>query len=231
MCLDAPCSFLDAAGVFLLAITARGRMHIWNVSKGIAAMPPTSIQELLIAHSDCTIRSAKIRPNGTPVISLSNGHVFAYHHTLQSWTVVSTPWFSKGSEHWESRTRGRSTSVAGVVKAFEGITNSVLVNETVSGVVTDANGDVEMSIEGEEMQKLGQEDDWTAAMTLGHLESRMAACEALDSPSEYRSSLMLYAARLGSDGYRNKAEELVRALMGPIYLCVHLLSRLDVRRT
>jgi protein HIRA/HIR1 len=224
MCLDAPCSFLDAAGPYLLAITGKGRMHVWNTQKCTAVIPPTSLMDLLNAHPATTIRSAKIRPNGTPIVSLSDGHIFAYHASLQSWTVVSTPWYSKGSEHWESRTRGRQGSVAGVLRAFEGITNDILVDQSVSGTARDDDADVEMALVGEESEPIGHAGDWSSAMTLAHLESRMAASEALDSPQEYKAALMLYASRLGADGFRNKAEELVRALMGPIYLSVRSFS-------
>jgi protein HIRA/HIR1 len=193
-------------------------MHVWNVVKASAVMPPIYVSDLLNAHPSSTIRSAKIRPNGTPVITLSNGHIFSYHSGLQSWTVVSTPWFSKGSEHWESRTRGRSGAVAGVLKAFEGITNDILVAQNDPWHANGDPMDVDTPVEGDEKEMLGQAEDWPSAMTLGHLESRMAACEALDSPQEFKAALMLYASRLGSDGFRNKAEELIRALMGPIYL-------------
>jgi protein HIRA/HIR1 len=58
---------------------------------------------------------------------------------------------------------------------------------------------------------------WSAALTLGHLESRMHAARSLDSPSEYKQALLVYAQRIASEGFRAKAEELVKELFGPIY--------------
>ena len=58
---------------------------------------------------------------------------------------------------------------------------------------------------------------WTAAMTLGHLETRLHAAKALDSPAEYKQALLLYAKTIADEGFRGKAEELLRELFGPVY--------------
>jgi protein HIRA/HIR1 len=58
---------------------------------------------------------------------------------------------------------------------------------------------------------------WDDALTLGHLETRLRACELLHSPSEYREYLREYARRLGQAGFGNKLEELIKSLHGPIY--------------
>lgn len=61
---------------------------------------------------------------------------------------------------------------------------------------------------------------WNAALTLGHLESKMHAAKALESPTEYKQALLLYARKLGEEGFRSKAEELIKDLFGPVYWCV-----------
>lgn len=221
--LNAPCSFLDAAGDFLLAITARGRMHIWNVKDCKAVSSPANVSEILLACSSNppTITSARIRPNGSPVLSLSDGRALAYDGDLSCWLTVSSTWWSKGSDFWEGRTRGRNSTARGLMRTIEGSVNDLIargVSDQAIGYASAMDTDeVPISIEGEEQQKLGHEDDWKAAMSLGHLESRMAACKVLDSPVEYKTFLLLYAQRLGSEGFRNKAEELIRELMGPVY--------------
>ncbi|KAF8756991.1 Protein HIR [Rhizoctonia solani] len=58
---------------------------------------------------------------------------------------------------------------------------------------------------------------WNSALTLGHLESRLAAAQLLDSPAEYKQALLLYAKRLADEGFRSKAEELIKELSGPMY--------------
>jgi protein HIRA/HIR1 len=61
---------------------------------------------------------------------------------------------------------------------------------------------------------------WTEAMTLAHLETRMHAARLLDSPSEYKSNLFLYAKRISEEGLRTKGEELLKELCGPLYWSV-----------
>jgi protein HIRA/HIR1 len=54
-------------------------------------------------------------------------------------------------------------------------------------------------------------------MTLGHLETRLMAAKVLGSPNEYRLAMQVYAKKLGDEGFRGKAEELIRELFGPVY--------------
>lgn len=223
--LNAPCSYLDAAGDYLLAITARGRLHIWNVLQKKAVTSPVDISEVLHASSSksaATIVNARVRPNGSPLLTLSDGRTLAYDAEVASWFTASSTWWSKGSEYWEGRTRGRNATARGVMRTIEGSVNDLIVqgvSDHANGIIHDMDVDDEpISLEGEEQQKLGHEDDWKAALSLGHLESRLAMCRVLDSPAEYKTSLLLYAQKLASEGFRSKAEELAKELMGPIYL-------------
>lgn len=226
MVLDAPCSFLDSAGPYLLAITAKGRMHLWHVGRGTTVFPPVFVTDLLSAkpgQSDKpTIQAARIRPNGAPVVSLSDGRIFSYAPELQAWTPISMTFFSKGSDFWEGRMRSKSTNSRGILKTIEGTTNDILVEERYwqeRQYVKEGSDDVEMvHPRGEEKEPVGQDSDWTNAISLAHLETRLNACDMLDSGSEYRQQLTLYCQRLASENLRSKAEELVRFLMGPVYL-------------
>ncbi|KAJ7717923.1 hypothetical protein B0H14DRAFT_3521826 [Mycena olivaceomarginata] len=58
---------------------------------------------------------------------------------------------------------------------------------------------------------------WNMAMTLGHLETWMHAARVLESPAEYKQALAQYTKKLADEGYRAKAEELIRDLLGPVY--------------
>ncbi|KAK4047227.1 HIR complex subunit [Microbotryomycetes sp. JL201] len=60
-------------------------------------------------------------------------------------------------------------------------------------------------------------DTRRTAISLAHLETRMAAAIALDSPAEYKQFLLMYARKLNEESLRSKAEELVRELFGPVY--------------
>jgi protein HIRA/HIR1 len=54
-------------------------------------------------------------------------------------------------------------------------------------------------------------------MTLGHLETKLHSAKMLDSPAEYKQALLVYAKKIADDAFRNKAEELIKELFGPVY--------------
>jgi protein HIRA/HIR1 len=58
---------------------------------------------------------------------------------------------------------------------------------------------------------------WSTAITLGHLETRMHAIKLLESSAEYRQVVLLYAKKIADEGFRAKAEELIKELFGPVY--------------
>jgi protein HIRA/HIR1 len=260
--LDSPLAFIDSAGHSLLAITARGKLFVWlaypfptvprvsdrynrrDVRKRTAVFDPVSVSDLVCSRSPSTstaipptIVSARCRPNGSPVIALSNGTVHSFDFQLRSWTTISSPWWSKGSECWEGRIRSKSVNpVREVVRSIEGSVNDVLVvgqngtgqypdgSEAAAAMITDgeegaaAEGKpARARLEGEEVEKRGGGDDWRNALSLGHLETRMAAAIALDSPHEYKQFALQYAKRLADEGFKGKAEEFVKELLGPVY--------------
>ena len=218
--LDSPCAHLDAAGSFLIAVTARGRIGVWNVVRGRAQFDPLSIVDLIAGAVDLpedasppTIASARVRPNGAPVISLTDGRVYSFDPALRSWVQLSSPWWARGSEIWESR---RGSAARGVVKFLESSVNEVVVSA--GGVdAMDVDGAQPATPDGEVQPPVGVASDWPLAMTLGHLETRMAAALALDSPVEYKAFVLQYAQRIAAEGLRSKADELVRDLLGPVY--------------
>jgi len=247
MMLDGPCSFLDAAGDFLLALTSRGTLTVWWVGlvrhimcchtkcldaecaecfrdtrKRKAVFKPTNVYTITTLSptadgNPTVINTAKVRPNGCPILSLSSGLVVTYDQNLESWTQISSPWWSKGSEYWESRIRSNNSAGRGVVKIIESETNDFLAAQPDLVTMEDDEAHLRPSLEGEEQKKLGNDDDWTMALTLGHLESRMNAAIALDSLPEYKMFLTTYAKRLAEEAFRGKAEELIKELIGPIY--------------
>jgi protein HIRA/HIR1 len=91
-----------------------------------------------------------------------------------------------------------------------------------------ANRGVVANIENTISEQTGPDDGanrerpkwWEAALTLGHLETRLQATKALESSVEYKQALLVYTKRIAEDGFRGKAEELIKELFGPLYWCV-----------
>lgn len=171
-----------------------------NIKQQRALFPPTSILPILGPSPNCTVVSASIRANGAPVIYLSTGIAHSYDAGLCSWVKLSDGWFADGSDAWPARTRANTQlATRGIISSIESSVSEhapVLASDTPRPAW------------------------WGTALTLGHLETRMYAARTLDSPQEYKHALVLYAKKIADEGFRAKAEELVKELFGPMYWCV-----------
>lgn len=164
-----------------------------------AIFPPTTVHPILGSSPNCTVVSSSVRPNGSPIFQLSTGVSHSYDPALCAWVKVSDGWWAD-SDAWQGRSRANSQSAA-------------------RGVIST----VESSVS--ERMPVGPSDKerpswWYTALTLGHLETRLHAAKALDSPQEYKHTLVLYAKKIADEGFRAKAEELVKELFGPVFWCV-----------
>ncbi|KAG8982395.1 HIR complex subunit, partial [Tulasnella sp. 427] len=194
LALDSSCTFLAGSKNSLMAITASGRLHVWDVKMQKAAFTPVSLDTLITPNA--TITSAVVRPNGCPVITLSSGVVYSYDVDLSCFTKLSEARWAQGSDAWEGRQRDRANKAAGNRGPVASLENE---------------------LPGEMQEAVNPTPYWRAALTLGHLESKLHAAEVLDSPQEYKVTLMAYARRLADEGYRAKAEELIKEMFGPMY--------------
>lgn len=219
--LDSPCSLLEAEGHFLMAITALGTISVWNTLLKKSLFSPLNVSTLLLASSNLlapnpSITTSAVLPNGAPLIALSSGSTHTYDPDLCAWIKLSQPFWAK-SDVWEGR-RGKAGSAArGVVRGIESAINDILVEGSQDPTVAGVDKPSTSAPEGLTAEKLGDEVLFRTAVSLGHLEAKMVAAIALDSAVEYRAFLAVYAKRLADEGIRNKAEELVRDLMGPVY--------------
>ena len=171
-----------------------------NTKQQRALFPPTSVLPIIGSSPNCTIVSASVRANGAPVIYLSTGIAHSYDAALCSWVKLSDGWFAEGSDAWPARTRANTQlATRGIVSAIEST-----VTEHMPAIASDA----------------ARPAWWASALTLGHLETRMHTAKTLDSPQEYKHALVLYAKKIADEGFRAKAEELVKELFGPTYWCV-----------
>ncbi|KAF9226375.1 WD40 repeat-like protein [Gyrodon lividus] len=188
--LGSQCAMIHSCKSALLLLTASGRLSCINVKSQSAYFPPVSIDSV-INTPNCTILSATIRPNGAPVIQCSSGITYSYDPQLSSWTKLSERWWAEGSDVWQGRQRVNKEVVA-----------------CIEGAISTAAGTSEHR---------ERPEWWNTALTLGHLESKMYAAKALDSPTEYKQALLLYAKKIADEGFRAKGEELIRDLFGPVF--------------
>ncbi|KZT28062.1 WD40 repeat-like protein [Neolentinus lepideus HHB14362 ss-1] len=200
LALGSPPAFFDGSKGALMAITASGMLYVWDVKKRATYFAPVSIQSLLEAPGR-TVRSASVRPNGAPVIQMSNGVAYSYDCSLSSWVKLSERWWAAGSDAWQGRQRANTQVAArGIVSSIEGELRSPNPGE---------DGYIEPG-----QVRPGW---WNIALTLGHLETKIHSAKAMDSPQEFKQVLLVYAKKIADEGFRGKAEELIKELFGPVY--------------
>jgi len=184
-----------------MLLTSTGALHVWNVKKQTAVFPPTTVSPIMGSSPNCTIISATVRPNGAPVIQLSTGIAHSYDAALSVWTKLSESWWAEGSDAWQGRQRSNTQlATRGVVSMLE----NTISERVFSG---DDGG----------MAEKERPAWWGTALTLGHLETKLHAAKALESPAEYKQAMLLYGKKIADEGFRGKAEELIKELFGPVY--------------
>ncbi|KAF7427978.1 HIR complex subunit [Pleurotus ostreatus] len=194
MTLGAPCYKMDANKSALLVLTTIGNLYVWNIKKQSAFFPSVSVRPLLASPNN-TITAAIVRSNGAPIIICSSA-VYTYDSSLLTWVILGDRWWSEGSDAWQGRQRGNASSGSrGILSTIE---------STIGG------GD-------ETAAEVPRPQWWSTALTLGHMETRLHAARLLDSQPEYKQSLLVYAKKIADEGFRAKAEELVKELFGPIF--------------
>lgn len=241
--LDSPLSHLVSQGSYLLAITSLGTIHVWELSPIPRSLFPSSSLSPLLSSSSTrhvphpTITTAGLLPNGTPLLALSSGVTVIFDTLLGAWSKIGESWWASGSDFWEGR-RGRGGNVGGVVRRVESAVNDIVVTmqgeEDVSSSSSEEDSEEDVGDDededgekrkrkkrkliGEEKERVSTPATQRTATSLAHLEVRMKAAIALDSPTEYKGFLGAYAKRLAEEGLRSKGEELIKELLGPVYL-------------
>ncbi|TIA93160.1 hypothetical protein E3P99_00244 [Wallemia hederae] len=213
--LDSPCSILEAEGTKLLAITSSANMYEYCTRQRKVLIEKTSLAALLGA--DVTIKSVQLRPNGVPAVVLSNGTAYAYDYKeLKTWTLVSSTKYVK-SAAWDRRGRQRHSSSSAAQSTQSQHHYQLQQSSPISQIEMLLNEMVdEKSIEDVTLKKDEREEE-EAVYTYSHLETRLHAAILLDSPAEFKSSMVTYARRLSDEGFRGKAEEFLKEYMGPVF--------------
>lgn len=221
MQLDLPIHRIESHYHFLLAITIDGLVHRWNVRTNQRQESPISIVGVLSQEEKSqqdSIVQIWIHSNGLPVVITRSEKAFTLDIKKQSWVLVASGWYADCSPIWEGRTRGRGASTDSIsggnisqvrkepIRAIESeINDLVVIQRATSGVKEAIKPPAEMM------------EEFTAAISLKHLQMRLSGAALLESNEEYKIFLRAYAKTLSDEGIRNQAEDLCRSLLGPIY--------------
>jgi protein HIRA/HIR1 len=178
---------------------------------------------------------ARLNSRGRLVVAMSNGDGFSYNPDMLSWQRLSESWWAVGSQYWNTT----DTSVAAVSNTSKQTTASKAKDgpsfldeidpENISaGIIPllERNTTSQALVKGRAffLQRLVKQllsaegfEGFESAVSVAHLENRLAAALSLLSKDEFRVYLIMYAKRIGAEGLRGKVEELLRGLMGRVF--------------
>lgn len=186
-------SVLKCSAEYVMAVTARGYLHVWNVSERRAIVQGQSLSAIMsggdkIVHSTLT-------NEGVPLLTISSGKSFSFAPEIGTWMVVNdrSDRLQVCSDHHRCvpsrlKSSGPLASVQGVSRVSQQ-----------AGQVFQASSHLQQ------------------ASTVSHLETQMASCLALKSTSEYRFWLETYVRYLAQEGLEEKLRAVCDDFLGPIF--------------
>ncbi|OBT79239.1 hypothetical protein VF21_01741 [Pseudogymnoascus sp. 05NY08] len=232
--LEAQPVILECRGWWLLCITAVGMCHVWNIRTLSSPHPPVSLAPVLdaavkslAAHTvpGPGITSAHLNSTGNIVVTLTNGDGYAYAPALYVWQRLSEAWWAVGSQYWNSN----DSSVSALQSTAVGGPSTSSAPETLvsAGIIPhlERHTTAEVLLKGRAymLQRLVKGvlprpgfERFESAVSVAHLENRVAGALGLGARDEFRLYLYMYAKRLGAEGAKGKVEELLRGLLGGI---------------
>ncbi|ELT95316.1 hypothetical protein CAPTEDRAFT_117691 [Capitella teleta] len=195
LALDSKVSNLRCSAHFLMAITSRGSLHVWNITSKCAVIKNESLISL-VSTSDICLDSCVLTEQGLPVISLSTGSSYTYSTDMGTWVLISKQQdtLQLCSDHSSNVPSMTTSRVHGPLSALQ-------ANQHRAGSMASR-----LYRTNSTLQK---------AATLSHLENQMSAALALMSASEFRFWLFSYVRYLVQEGMEAKLRELCNDLLGP----------------
>lgn len=223
---------LECQDQWLLCVTAAGMCYVWDMKSLTSPHPPISLAPILdiAVHSlqdhptkAPAVTSARLNSEGRIVVTLTNGEGYAYSPTLYVWQRLSELWWMVGSQYWNSTDSSvgnlRSTSALGNDTSSSNVSAGVipfLERTTTNEVLARGRAQFLNRLVKQLLSKEGFEG-FESAVSIAHLENRMAAAMMLGAKDEFQVYLYMYAKRIGAEGLKMKVEELLRGLLGGMY--------------
>jgi len=220
--------------------------HVWNLNTTSSPHPPISLAPVLdiAAHAQGPhltrspgIIFARLNSVGRIIVAMSNGDGYTYSPTMYVWQRISESWWAVGSQYWNTTDSsvGNLKSSSDQAKATED-NDEVSLENISAGIIPllERNTTNHTLVQGRAyyLQRLIKAlisaegyESFEASVSVAHLENRVAAAMALGAREEFRIYLFMYAKRLGAEGLKGKIEELLRSLLGDIFVDVREPNR------
>lgn len=202
---------------------------IRNIKTMKSPHPPVSLAPILDIASTYqkadglskaeAVTEAGINSEGTLIVTLSNGDGYSYSRDMFIWMKLTEAWWAIGSQYWDTTGSSRASQSssdnlpdprnpsisAGIIPHLE--------RRTTNEVLLHGRGRFLQRIVKSLLNREGFEG-FETAVSVAHLENRMAAAVALGAKDEFKNYLFMYVRRIAAEGMKGKVEELLRDFMG-----------------
>uniref|UniRef100_A0A914MFM5 Protein HIRA-like C-terminal domain-containing protein n=2 Tax=Meloidogyne incognita TaxID=6306 RepID=A0A914MFM5_MELIC len=196
-------AFLEIKSDFCLTISINGELSIWDLKKSSRILK-TSVGTLLARHG-APIPSLKIvrlclSTNGLPLIALSNGEVFLFSRSLNSWLCIIVGQQKCGGGLFD-------TSLSSLLTAMQFIANSLP-----NGLISLLIGKLQLINDKNKLPVNSQCEQMAASNEEAQLELLLRAAFELESREEYRFLAALYLQKLVKRGKKEKIADFINDL-------------------
>ncbi|KAK8853078.1 hypothetical protein IAR55_003779 [Kwoniella newhampshirensis] len=191
--LASPCHDLQGNKDMLLLITSDCQVRVLDIRKGKVVFTPTSLSHLLDPASSSTVPLQGLQINECTIRPNGIPIIITSEPSAYAYDPAVCEWANISSGWWAE--------------------SSTLVNGS-RGPLAEIETVVASGSKGK--KRLTQEW-WNETIAMGHYETKLKACLLIESEEEYQYWLVQYIQYLGNEDFLERAEELVKDLVGPIY--------------
>ena len=190
--LDSPASRLNCYKHYLLVVTNKASVWLWDFENHSVKVKNESIYPLLSTPSNSTIVNTGITETGSPVITLSSGKSFVFDLSFGSWSLVSNGndllnFFSDYKQTWRPECSSYPLAILQSQNSLIKTSHNIFLSNS-------------------NLQKTG---------TLSFLDQQLTSSLILGSSKEYRQWLITLAQFLTEEGIEPRLRELCQFLLGP----------------
>ncbi|CAA0810678.1 homolog of histone chaperone HIRA [Striga hermonthica] len=189
--------FIDCDELWkLLLVTKKGSVYIWDLFNKKCLLHDSLVSLITAdpksnAKDSGTIKiiSAKLSKSGSPLVVLATRHAYLFDMSLMCWLRVADDCFPASN-----------------------FASSWTVGSTLGGELASLQNDVR--------KFLARKPGWSrvtddGVQTRAHLEAQLASALALNSPTEYRQSLLSYIRFLAREADESRLREVCESFLGP----------------
>lgn len=193
--LNSPASRLTSCRHYLMVITKKGSLYVWDIQKCVAVIRNEPLTTIM-SGEDQIVR-AILTTEGVPTITVSNHKSYTYSAVLGCWILL----YDKSSAIHHSSDHHSCTPPVHVDKSGP-----------LASLDTSSN---RLGMQGGRIFNVDQSLQQTT--TINHIETQMAASLCLLSSAEYKFWLQTYVRYLAKEGFETKIRDVCDDLLGPVY--------------